>query len=336
MQAPAFTPREIEVLRGVHAGLSDKEIGFSLGLAQGTIKQYLIHVRYRMQAAGLGSMSRTQMALWVERGGLQRYECERMAGKKMAYSVVIPSKTAANVYRCIKSIKEAGEHCRIFVIDDGVDWESIRDEHGVFLPCGYEVGIIPGLKPFCFARNVNLGIQAAGDDDVIIMNDDAGLQTPNGLQRLAELAYSGTRFPAMPHNPIGMVGPVTEHVGNVRQLQRAAKQRLRWEPRMLCFVCCYIPRHVLRAVGPLDERYTHYGMDDDDYSLRIRNAGFTIGITDEVFVDHGHVASSFRGEGGAGGDFTHNLQLFIGKWGHDNHGLDRDQSSFRALFPRKL
>lgn len=133
-----------------------------------------------------------------------------------------------------------------------------------------------------------------------------------------------------------MVGPATEHVGNVNQLHRTGPRArtLRWEPRMLCFVCVYIPRHILRKVGPLDERYTDYGLDDDDYSLRVRRAGHTIAITDDVFVDHGHVPSSFRGTGG--GDFSANLQRFIDKFGHDNHGLNREQSSYRALFPHKL
>ena len=38
------------------------------------------------------------------------------------------------------------------------------------------------MKPFVFARNVNLGIEAAGDADVILMNDDATqLRTPYGF-----------------------------------------------------------------------------------------------------------------------------------------------------------
>lgn len=249
----------------------------------------------------------------------------------MPYSVVIPSRTAANVERAVKSIRAAGESCRIIVVDDFEDPNGVRPVLGVVW--------VNGQKPFCFAKNVNLGIAAAGDDDVIVMNDDAGLVTPDGFQILSHLANSGATFPQSgPDKPVGMVGPVTECVGNVNQQRRTGPRAraLRWEPRMLCFICVYIPRSVLKKVGPLDERYTGYGMDDDDYSLRVRRSGFSIAITDDVFVDHGHVASSFRGPGGAGGDFTPNLVRFIEKWGHDNHGLNREQSPFHALFPAKL
>ncbi len=253
----------------------------------------------------------------------------------MSYSVVIPSRTATNVMRACSMIRAAGETCRIIVVDDGINFDLIPNGWGFHNGAPIRV---EGAKPFCFAKNVNLGIAAAGEDDVILMNDDAGLQTPDGFRTLELLAHEGTIFPAMPHHPIGMVGPSTEQVGNVRQLRRKepTARRIRWEPRMLCFVCAYIPRHVLRKVGPLDERFVGYGMDDDDYSLRVRQAGYSIGITDDVFVDHGHVPSSFRGAGGAGGDFTPNLQLFIEKHGHDNHGLNREQSNFRSLFPRKM
>ena len=35
---------------------------------------------------------------------------------------------------------------------------------------------LEGVKPFIFARNCNLGIRAAGSDDVVLLNDDALLE----------------------------------------------------------------------------------------------------------------------------------------------------------------
>ena len=60
-----LTPRDIDLLRELHTGASDKEIAARLGLTAGTIKVYLTRIRER-----LGDMSRVQLALWVERGGL--------------------------------------------------------------------------------------------------------------------------------------------------------------------------------------------------------------------------------------------------------------------------
>lgn len=249
------------------------------------------------------------------------------------YSVVIPSRTASNLVPCIRAIREAGETARIIVVDDGVDWiqdspdgrcrvhilgELLRDDGVV---------IVPGAKPFCFARNVNIGIRAAGDDDVIVLNDDALLKTPGGFTAMAAQATRGT---------LGLIASSCNMVGNRNQHQRpeyATSDMCRAENRMVCFVCIYIPRATINAVGLLDERFVDYGCEDDDYCLRVRNAGLKLGIFDGCYVDHGSLKSSFRGEAGRGGDFQPNLRRFIAKWGVDNHGMDREHSKYAHLFP---
>lgn len=49
-----------------------------------------------------------------------------------------------------------------------------------------------------------------------------------------------------------------------------------------------------------------------------------IGVYDGCYVDHASLTS---------GDFTANMRLFIEKWGVDNHGMSREQSQFKYLFP---
>ena len=80
----------------------------------------------------------------------------------MNFSIIIPSRSASNLVPCIRAIREAGETARIIVVDDGVEWPS--DE-----PLA-EWGALEGFmgeSPFIFARNVNIGICEAADDDVI-------------------------------------------------------------------------------------------------------------------------------------------------------------------------
>lgn len=235
----------------------------------------------------------------------------------MSFSIIIPSRSASNLVPCIRAIREAGETARIIVVDDGVDWKSVDYN-------GRPVEMVDGLKPFCFARNVNIGIRAAGGDDVIIVNDDALLKTHRGLSHLA-MATKTCDY--------GLVAAACNTVGNPNQFRQSEKPFLRDEPRMVCFVCVYIPRATINAVGLLDERFVDYGLDDDDYCLRVRNAGLKLGIFDGCYVDHSSLKSSFRGEAGAGGDFTGNMKLFIAKWGFDNWGKDREHSQFSALFP---
>jgi GT2 family glycosyltransferase len=216
----------------------------------------------------------------------------------MSFAVVIPSRNVNNLVRCVAAVWQNEPGCRIIVVDDGLPLEDLKD---------LDLEIVPGVKPFVFARNVNLGIAATGDD-VIVMNDDALLQTPGGFTALSEQARM--------HPEFGIISAATNNVGNPNQHPRNIG--LREDPRMVCFVCAYIPSHALQAVGLLDETFVHYGVEDDDYCLRVRNAGLKIGIYDGCIVDHKTLHSQYRGTGG--GDFRPNLEIFKAKWGTDNFG----------------
>jgi GT2 family glycosyltransferase len=219
-----------------------------------------------------------------------------------AYSVIIPSKTLHNLTASVNAIRAAGEDCKIFIVDDGIQGEFWLDSN---------IDLIHGIKPFCFARNINLGIRAAGKNDVILLNDDALLKTNLGFQKLAMAAYSSPE--------LGIVSAVTNSVGNIAQLFRG--RGLRFESRMVCFICVYIRREALDKCGLLDERFTGYGFEDDDYCLRLRNAGYKIGVNDHCFVDHATLMSTFRNRGAASAALmAENQNHFFTKWGHDNYG----------------
>lgn len=244
----------------------------------------------------------------------------------MAFSVVIPSRNAENLVPCVRAIRDADETCRIIVVDDGIVWPG--DLCKYLDAMTYQgVAFVHGVKPFCFARNVNIGIAASGDDDVIVLNDDALLKTPQGFSLLAS-CVRGSGY--------GLVASACNTVGNENQFRRS-NDRIRDEPRMVCFVCVYIPRSTINMLidldgYALDERFVGYGLDDDDFCLRVRNAGLKLGVFDGCFVDHSSLTSSFRGAAGAGGNFDSNLALFIEKWGFDNRGLGYDQSPWQKLW----
>jgi GT2 family glycosyltransferase len=226
-----------------------------------------------------------------------------------AYSVIIPSKTLHNVKASINSIRAAGEDCKIFIVDDGIQGAFWTDS---------KIDLIHGIKPFCFARNINLGIRAAGEDDVVLLNDDALLKTNLGFKKLAMAANSSQE--------LGIVSAVTNSVGNPAQLFLG--RGLRLEYRMVCFVCVYIRREVLDKCGLLDERFTGYGFEDDDYCLRLRNAGYKIGVDDQCFVDHATLKSTFRHNGPASAVLmSENRNHFISKWGHDNFGRKANRAN---------
>lgn len=208
----------------------------------------------------------------------------------MSYSVVIPSRNIANLNACVGAIRAMGESCRIVVVWDGDG--STEDVLGklaeIPAPDGSVLTAIPGEKPFIFARNCNIGIRAAAPDDVILLNDDALLRAVEGFKLLSEVMHNHPEYGAMcPGFTHGSVG--TKNLINRGRMYPAE------EKEMLVFACAYIPRSTIDRIGLLEERFAvnaggpgprGYGLEDDDYSLRIRHAGLKLGVYDGVLVDH--------------------------------------------------
>ncbi len=214
----------------------------------------------------------------------------------MSFSVVIPSKTSANLIPCVAAIREAGETCRVIVIDNGL----------ITRPDGCEY--VDYRETFVFSKAINIGIRAAGDDDVILLNDDALLRNHLGFSALRDACNV---FPGY-----GCIGAVTNLTGQPLQLLHSIG--LRTVPH-IAFICVFIPRSTINLIGMLDERYNlDYGVEDRDYCEAINRAGLKVGVLDTCFVDHASLHSTFRGDPKAGGNFSRNLELFKQKWGIAN------------------
>lgn len=236
----------------------------------------------------------------------------------MSYAVIIPSKNINNLRSCIAAVKQHTPNPWIIVIDDGL---SER-------PQG--VDVIPGVKPFCYARNVNLGIRAAAGADVILLNDDAVL---------VEKPWGPPTHPVRTGGFDGLIkaaswtpeqyGVVSAAISGSMQPQQAQMSYpnlyeqlhgcdlLTIRPithHMVSFVCVYIRRAVIDRVGLLDERFLDYGYDDDDYCQRVLDAGYRLGVFDGCVVQHGDAAkSSYRSQRGL--SLEPNRRRFIEKWG---------------------
>jgi len=213
-------------------------------------------------------------------------------------SVIIPSRTAANLIPCVEAVRRHEPEARILIVDDSPDL-SLHPKPG-WTP----VIALGGVKPFIYARNCNFGIRGSGSDDVILLNDDALLESAGGftaMQRAAEF-----------HPEYGVIGAVTNVTG--QPLQRPHGIGLREVPH-IAFVCVLIPRRTIDQVGLLDERYCpDYGVEDLDYCEASRRAGLKVGVFDHCYVDHGSLTSSFRGDPSNPRSFARNKALFDAKW----------------------
>jgi GT2 family glycosyltransferase len=238
----------------------------------------------------------------------------------MSLSVVIPSKTASNLLPCLAAVYQHEPAARLLVVDDGVDWDAftdmLRSRMDLLEPLWSSLNVLSTAQPFGFSRNCNFGIGRAGVDDVVLLNDDALLQTAGG--------FSAMQRKAQEHPEYGVISATTNLAGNPAQQPRGIG--LRDEPRTVAFICVLIPRRTIERIGLLDERFGGrmpngriiYGFEDNDYSRRVRNAGLKIGIFDGCYVDHGSLESTFRGSPRAPGNIASAAEIYRAKWGDLN------------------
>jgi len=219
----------------------------------------------------------------------------------VSYSVIVPSKNIYNLRPCVEAIRKQQPDADVLIVNDGIDARACERIEGCLWT--------PGETPFIFARNINIGIRAVPkEDDVILLNDDTLLETEHGFDLLAETAQDPN---------VGLVSPVFDFVGNPNQRPKATGG-VREEPDwVLCFVCVYVPRRVLNMAGLLDERFTGYGAEDNDYSIRVKKAGLKLMIDDRVFVNHTALKSTFRTQPGWRREMDRAMGLLREKWGMD-------------------
>jgi hypothetical protein len=138
-------------------------------------------------------------------------------------------------------------------------------------------------EPFIFARNVNLGWKEHQEEDyIILMGDDVQPFTVNWIETLKGILDRNPR--------IGLLAPgvVTPAKHQVVQDPSFWKQEVYlWDRGGIPFVCVMIRRAVWEQIGFLDERFTGYGCEDDDYCYRMRQAGWFTAYTSRALVRHG-------------------------------------------------
>jgi hypothetical protein len=134
---------------------------------------------------------------------------------------------------------------------------------------------------------------------------------------------------------VGAVNAVTNRIGTEAEvherartlgdfLESAARRRAMHagqsrDVEMLAFFCLALRRDVWMRVGPLDEAFGRGLFEDDDYSVRLRAAGYRLVCADDVLVYHLGEASFGRlvADGTYGALFDDNRRRFESKWARE-------------------
>ena len=192
-----------------------------------------------------------------------------------------------------------------------------------------------------YTRAANIGLRAATGAHVVLLNSDT-IVSPGWLERIVACAESDER--------IGVVGPLSNAA--THQSLPAVTEDGRWavnelpawlsvDPMALLvaelsgrdrprvpFVngfCYAITRDAIQRVGLFDEdRFGSGYCEENDFSIRARDAGLELALADDAYVFH----AKSRSYSSAGRDeiATRNYQLFLEK-----HGAERVKALLAEL-----
>jgi GT2 family glycosyltransferase len=193
-----------------------------------------------------------------------------------------------------------------------------------------------------FPKGCNQGIQSATGDAILLLNNDT-IVTPNWLKNLLTCLHSA--------DDIGAVGAVTNYCSNyqviptsytsIQDMLRFAQEYnvsdpTKWEERLrLIGYCMLIRRSVVDKVGLLDEQFSPGNFEDDDYSLRIRKAGYRLLLCKDVFIHH-FGSMSFRKKVDQFENLlAKNRQKFQEKWGYDPYYTAEIRKDITALIQQR-
>jgi len=186
------------------------------------------------------------------------------------------------------------------------------------------VKVILNTENLGFAAANNQGLAIAEGEFLLLLNNDTVV--PRGwlspLIRQASL------------EDVGLVGPVTNFVGNEAKVDVPyaddldgmgdfAADHMRehkgqsFDIKVLAMFCVLMRRDVYEEVGPLDEAFGIGMFEDDDYSYRMREAGYRTVCAEDAFIHHfGQAAFKKLIESGAYGElWEKNQAVFESKWG---------------------
>jgi GT2 family glycosyltransferase len=213
-------------------------------------------------------------------------------------SLVVLSKDAlSSTQRCIAALREAADprHPQeLIVVDNGS-----RDGSAEWLAQQPGLTLVRNERNLGACRARNQALQHARGAWIAFLDNDAFVQ-PGWLSRLKRHMALDARN--------GLVGPLSDRAAHGQQIAATAganaptdpaelaraidaklareKSRLSRPATLMSSFCILVRRAVIDRIGGFDERFTPWGFEDDDFTLRARLAGFKARVAFDVFVRH--------------------------------------------------
>lgn len=267
------------------------------------------------------------------RGILREAGAEQAHGEPSVDVVVCVHDALEEVRECLTSLLAKTERpLRLIVVNDGSGVRT-TDFLRAFADRHPTVTLIHRERPpHGYTLAANRGIEASEAEYVVLLNSDTIL-TPGWLERIVRCGEE--------HERVGILGPLSNAASHqsvpsaragsawatnplpawmtadgVAAIVAAGAGRAATPLPFLNGFCYAIKRNVIDRLGLLDEeRFAEGYCEENDYSLRARDAGFGLAVVDDAYVQHAK-SRSYGAEGRAE-LASANYEVFLEKHGRE-------------------
>lgn len=176
-------------------------------------------------------------------------------------------------------------------------------------------------KNLGFPKGCNKGIKISTGESILLLNNDV-VVTENWLSNLTTCLYSSPKVGAVGSvsNSCPYYQAIETDYKSITEMQNFAQKyntsdNNKWEERLkLIGFCMLIKKEVIQKIGLLDEIFSPGNYEDDDYSIRIRSAGYKLMLCKDTFIHH-YGGTSFKENNEYSRLLKDNEVKFKEKWG---------------------
>ncbi len=188
--------------------------------------------------------------------------------------------------KCLKSITDnTTVPYRVILINNASsDAQEVLDKTKYFI-WPQNIEIIQNIENIGWVKAINQGLKLflKGEADyVVMMNNDT--EVPKGWLKALQERMKGDK-------ELGLVSPLVDAKDQDIYWEQYQKEKDNKYLTFVPFVCAMTTREVVKEVGLLDEQIDNGMGDDMDYCIRVKKAGFHIGVAKDIIIHHEHGAS---------------------------------------------
>jgi GT2 family glycosyltransferase len=219
----------------------------------------------------------------------------KFTSEKPVFSIVMLTHNQwHHTEKCLQSLEMYSDRPYELILVDNASTDGTAEKLRHYVQRHPNHKLILNHENTGFPRGNNLGFSIASGRFIIWLNNDT-VVTPHWLSRIEKIFQE---------NPdVGLVGPVTNQVVGPQliahvpyhdreTLESFSNERFSQfgtqtvELHRIIGFCLVHRKEVLDNIGGLDENFGRGNFEDDDFSVRARQAGFKIVMAPGIFIHH--------------------------------------------------